>query len=189
LIKADVTRKNEVKNMVDSALKKFNHIDILVNNTGGITGRSPITEITDELWDEMLALNLESVFLCCRAVLPEMLARKKGVIINISSIAARTGGGPGAVPYATGKAAVDGFTRGLAKEVAAQGIRVNAIAPGVIDTPFYKNRGLMAKFAASIPMGRVGRPVEIAKMVAFLASDDASYITRGIFDVSGGYVI
>ena len=189
LIKADVTKKDEVKNMVDSALKEFNHIDILVNNAGGIIARSPIAQITDELWDEMLGLNLESVFLCCRAVLPEMLGRKKGVIINTSSIAARTGGGPGAVPYATAKAAVDGFTRGLAKEVAAQGIRVTAIAPGVIDTPFHKDRELMAKFAASIPMGRVGEPVEIAKMVVFLASDDASYITRGIFDVSGGYVI
>lgn len=84
---------------------------------------------------------------------------------------------------------MDGFTRGLAKEVATQGIRVVAIAPGVIDTPFYKDRELLAKFAASIPMGRVGKPVEIAKMAVFLASDEASYTTGRIFDVSGGYVI
>lgn len=186
LIKADVTKKSEVQNMVDSALKKFGHIDILVNNSGGIIERSYIAEITDELWNKMLALNLQSVFLCSRAVLPHMIKRQKGAIVNLSSIAARSGGGPGSVPYVTAKAAIDGFTRGLAKEVAAEGIRVIAVAPSIIDTPFHRDRELMAKFAASIPMDRMGTVHEVAKVIAFLATDNASFVTGTTVDVTGG---
>lgn len=188
-VKADLTKADEAENMVETVIKEFGKIDILVNNSGGIIQRSPIAQMTEELWDQMLDLNLKSMFLCSRAVLPHMLKRESGNIINISSTAARDGAGPGAVPYAVAKAGVDGFTKGLAKEGMTKGIRVNAIAPGDIKTPFHKDPKLLAKFEAGIPMGRLGRPEEIARVVVFLASEDSSYITGRIIDVSGGVMI
>lgn len=188
-IKADVTKAGQVEEMVRRVLQKFGKVDILVNNSGGIIERSRIAEMSEKLWDDMLDLNFKSVFLCSKAVIPHMVKSKSGVIINLSSIAARNGGGRGAVSYAATKAGVDGFTKGLAKELVADGIRVNAIAPGIIDTPFHKDPDVLAQFTAMIPMKRLGKPEEAAKLIVFLASNDASYITGRVFDVSGGIMI
>lgn len=190
-VKADVTKIEQVNEMVEKVLKEFGKIDILVNNSGGIIQRSSVKEMSEKLWDDMLDLNLKSAFLCSRAVIPQMVSRKSGNIINFSSIAGRNGGGPGAIAYATSKAGIDGFTKGLAKELVDEGIRVNAVSPGVIDTPFFKNtpREIVNKFAAGIPMKRLGKPEEIAKMIVFLVSENASYITGRVFDVTGGIMI
>jgi len=188
-IKADVTKIDQVKEMVEKVLQEFGGVDILVNNSGGIIKRSYIAEMPEKLWDDMLDLNLKSIFLCSKEIIPHMIERKGGAIINLSSIAARTGGGRGAVSYAAAKAGVDGFTKGLAKELVDYGIRVNAIAPGIINTPFHKDPDVLAQLKEMIPMKRLGKPEEVAKLVVFLASEDASYITGRIFDVSGGIMI
>jgi NAD(P)-dependent dehydrogenase (short-subunit alcohol dehydrogenase family) len=188
-VQADVTKANQVENMVNNALKEYGKIDILVNNAGGIVKRYPIAETTEELWDQWLDFNLKSIFLCCRAVIPQMVHKKSGVIINISSVSARWGTGPGAVPYAAAKAGVEGFTRGLAKELADANIRVMCIAPGAIDTPFHTNRDFLESLKVHIPMKRIGRPEEVAKLIVFLASDDASYITGRVYDVNGGWMV
>lgn len=189
IVKADVTKAVQVENMVKIVLEEFGRVDILVNNSGGIIERSRIAEMAETLWDNMLDLNLKSMFLCSKAVIPNMAKRKDGIIINISSIAARNGGGRGAVPYAAAKAGVDGFTKGLAKELVDNGIRVNAIAPGIIDTPFHKDPDVLASFTPMIPMKRLGKPEEAAKLIVFLASEDSSYLTGRVFDVSGGIMI
>jgi 3-oxoacyl-[acyl-carrier protein] reductase len=188
-VQADVTKAEQVQNMVNTGLEKFSKIDILVNNAGGILGRSTIADMTDQLWDEQLNLNLKSIFYCCRAVIPQMVSNKDGVIINLSSIAARMGGAAGGVPYATAKAAVEGFTRGLAKEVADDNIRVVAIAPGAINTPFHKDPKILEGFKPMIPMKRIATPDEVAKVIVFLATDDASYVTGTVYDVSGGFMV
>jgi 3-oxoacyl-[acyl-carrier protein] reductase len=188
-VQADVTNADQVQNMVNTALETFGKIDILVNNAGGITGRSTIAKMTDELWDEQLNFNLKSIFYCCRAVIPHMVSNKRGVILNLSSIAARMGGAAGGVPYATAKAAVEGFTRGLAKEVADDNIRVLAIAPGAVNTPFHKDPKILEGFKPMIPLKRIATPDEIARVVVFLATDDASYVTGTVYDVSGGFMV
>jgi len=126
-IKADVTQSDQVNNMVKKALEQFIKIDILVCNTGGIIERSKIADMSEDLWKDMLNLNLNSAFFLCKALIPQMKKIKNGNIITLSSIAGRNGGGPGAVAYATTKAAIDGFTKGLAKELVSEVIRVNAV--------------------------------------------------------------
>lgn len=188
LIKADVTVKEQVEELVLRTINEFGPIDILVNNAGGIIERSPIAEITDKLWDDMMDLNFRSAFLCVRAVLPDMEKRKTGSIVNLSSTAAQGGIGFGAVPYGASKGGVEGFTLALATELVSKGIRVNAVTPGTIDTPFYKNtpREVFIPMTKKAPMGRIGKPEEVAKVITFLASDDASYITGSVFKVAGG---
>jgi len=188
-IKADVTKAVEVKDMVERVLKEFGRVDILINNAGGIIERKQIVKMPETLWDNMLDLNLKSAFLCSKAVIPDMIKRKNGTIVNISSIAARNGGGRGAIPYAAAKAGIEGFTKGLAKELVADGIRVNAVAPGVIDTPFHKDPDVLASFKPMIPMKRLGKPEEVAKLIVFLASGDSSYITGRVYDITGGIMI
>jgi len=137
LLQADVRRSNEVNEMVRRTVKEFGKLDILVNNAGGIVKRTPIVEVDDDLWDSTMDLNLRSVFYCSKAVVPFMVEARYGRIINVSSVAAFTGGGRHATIYATAKAGLHGFTKGLAKELAPFGITVNVVAPGVIDTPFH----------------------------------------------------
>jgi len=136
--RADVTRAAEVQAMVDAVRKEWGGIDILVNNAGDLLARRSLTEMTEEYWDQIMALNLKSVFLCVRAVWQEMAERKTGCIINVTSIAGRNGGGPGAAAYAAAKGGLLTYTKGLAKELAPHGIRVNGIAPGVIATPYHE---------------------------------------------------
>jgi 3-oxoacyl-[acyl-carrier protein] reductase len=191
-IRADVTRAAEVAAMVAAVRERWGRIDILVNNAGDLIARRMLGEMTEDYFDQIMALNLKSAFLCAKAVWEEMAARKSGSIINMTSIAARNGGGPGAAAYAAAKGGLLTYTKGLARELAQHGIRVNGIAPGVIATPYherYSSPGLMQKFVASIPLGRVGTSEEVADVAVFLASDAARYITGETIEVNGGMLM
>ncbi|MCR5017868.1 MAG: glucose 1-dehydrogenase [Bacteroidales bacterium] len=187
LFKADVTRASEVKAMMAAAAGAFGgKIDILVNNAGGIMGRKKIQEQDEEWYEALMDLNFKSCWLCTREVLNYM---DRGAIVNISSQAARDGGGPGSSIYACGKAAMLCHTRAMAKELGPQGIRVNAVCPGMIDTYFHDTftapEGRQA-LHRSAPLRREGEAEEVAGLVAFLAGDDAGYITGNGVDINGG---
>ena len=184
---ADVTRTAEVDAAVTAAHDWHGALDIVVNNAG-ITGRSfPTWELTDEDWHQVIAVDLTSVFLVCRAAVKRMRARKRGRIVNIASIAGKEGN-PTLVPYSTAKAGVIGLTKALAKEVATDGILVNAVAPAVIGTEMLQQmeKSTVDMLIAKIPMGRVGKPEEVAALVAWLASDQCSFSTGAVYDLSGG---
>ena len=186
-IVADVTRTAEVDAAVERVVETWGRLDILVNNAG-ITGRSfPIWELSDEDWARVIAVDLTSVFLCCRAAVKVMLGQGAGRIINIASIAGKEGN-PTLVPYSTAKAGVIGLTKALAKEVATRGIFVNAVAPAVIGTEMLKQmeQSTVDLLISKIPMGRVGKPEEVAALVAWLASDECSFSTGAVYDLSGG---
>jgi len=188
-VQADVTIAADVDALVKRAGEEFGPVDILVNNAGSLIERLRILDITEERWDEVLNLNLKSAFLCSKAVVPSMIERKTGAIINLSSIAGRTGGALGSIHYSTAKGGLITFTKGLAKELAPFGIRVNAVSPGVIDTPYHEQFSspeMMKGYVNSIPMGRVGTAEEVAKVIAFLASDAASYLAGETIEINGG---
>jgi 3-oxoacyl-[acyl-carrier protein] reductase len=188
LLQADVRESNAARRLIDRTIDSFGKIDILINNAGGLIRRVAVAETDDGLVEDTLRLNVWTVFNCSRAIIPIMMKQKYGRIVNISSIAAFTGGGRGATIYAGAKAWVDAFTKGTAKEVATYGITVNSVAPGVIDTPFHVKAGTgdLKAFLPSIPMSRVGTAEETADLISYLASDGASYITGNVFHVNGG---
>jgi 3-oxoacyl-[acyl-carrier protein] reductase len=184
---ADVTKTAEVERAVRAPVERWGRLDIVVNNAG-ITGRTvPLWELTDQDWDRVIACDLTSVFLVSRAAVRVMLDSGRGRIINIASIAGKEGN-PTLVPYSTAKAGVIGFTKALDKEVATRGILVHAVAPAVIGTEILKHvaRETLDYMVAKIPMGRVGTPDEVAALVAWLASDDCSFSTGAVYDLSGG---
>jgi 3-oxoacyl-[acyl-carrier protein] reductase len=186
-VRADVSQSADVAAMRDTVLREWGRIDILVNNAG-IAGKNvSLLEIEEAEWDRIIIVDLKSVYLCCRAVLPHMLERGYGKIVNVASVAGKEGN-PGLVPYSAAKAGVIGFTKALAKEVVTQGIYVNAVAPAVIETPILKTltEQQISYMTSKIPMGRVGKPDEVAAVVHFLASDDSSFVTAQCYDVSGG---
>lgn len=189
LVIGDVTDRKQVDGMVEEITSKFGRIDVLVNNAGTMVKRARIEDLEAETLEKIININFTSVFHVTQAVLPVMKTLEKGSIINMTSIAARNGGGGGAVAYAAAKGAVSTFTRGLAKELAADNIRVNGIAPGIITTPFhdrYSTPELRKAMASQVPLGREGTPEEIAGTAVYLASDIASYITGEIIEVNGG---
>jgi len=191
-LRADVTRREEVNALVAAVRKQWGRIDILVSNAGDLVARHTLATMTEEYWDLLMDLNLKSAFLCTQAVWEEMAARKSGCIINVSSIAGRNGGGLGAAAYAAAKGALLTYTKGLAKELAPHGIRVNGIAPGVIATPYHERYSppeLMAKFVANIPQGRAGTADEIADVILFLTSPAARYILGETVEVNGGMLM
>jgi 2-dehydro-3-deoxy-L-rhamnonate dehydrogenase (NAD+) len=186
-IAADVTRSSEVDAAVRRVVASWGRLDILVNNAG-ITGRSfPIWELEDEDWARVIDVDLSAVFYCCRAAVKVMLGQGHGRIVNIASIAGKEGN-PTLVPYSSAKAGVIGLTKALAKEVATRGILVNAVAPAVIGTELLKQmeQSTVDLLISKIPMGRVGTPEEVAALVAWLASDQCSFSTGAVYDLSGG---
>lgn len=188
IVQGDMTNEADIKNLVDSCVKEFgNRIDILVNVAGGLVGRKSTLEMDAAFWNFVITLNLTSVFLVTKAVLPYM--GEGGSIVNFTSQAARDGGGPGASAYATSKGGVLTYTRSLAKELGPQKIRVNAVSPGMINTTFHNTftkPEVRKNVAAATPLRREGEAPEVAKLVAFLASDASSFITGASVDINGG---
>jgi 3-oxoacyl-[acyl-carrier protein] reductase len=185
----DLTRAQEVAQVVDDVMAQHSRIDVLANIAGCAPagGRRPYVRIVDmdeERWDWGIAINLKTQFLCCRAVLPHMLKQRSGRIVNVSSTTGPVSASKGNADYAAAKAGIVGLTRILALEVAGEGVLVNAVAPGWINTGQSSKRGLAA--GAAVPVGRAGRPEEIAKLIAFLASDDNSYMTGQLIVCDGG---
>lgn len=186
-VQTNVTQASEVERLVQETLSRFGKIDILVNNAGVVVVKS-ITDQTEADWDKVLNVNLKGVFLCCHRVVQEMIKQKQGAIVNIASIAAFHYTVPH-IPYAASKAGVVALTRDLAYEVARHGIRVNAIAPGPIETPMMSNALTPQQkegYAKQVPLGRLGQPHDIGNAVVFLVSDEASFITGTTLPVSGG---
>jgi 3-oxoacyl-[acyl-carrier protein] reductase len=189
---ADVRRAAEIRGLVDRVTAEFGAIDILVNNAGSLVMRRGIREITEDHLDEIVALNLKSAILASQAVAQSMIERRRGAIVNVVSIAGHTGGGPGAGAYAAAKAALTAYTKSLAKELAPHAVRVNAVSPGVIDTPFHEafsTPEMMRSFVSTIPLGRVGTAVECANVIAFLCSNAASYIVGETIEINGGQLM
>ncbi len=185
-ILADVSSQQDVARLVEETIATYGRIDILVNNVG-ITRDQLLIRMSDEEWDKVLNVNLKSVFLCTRAVVRHMLKQRWGRIISIASIVGVVGN-PGQANYASAKAGIIGFTRTIAKEVASRGITVNAIAPGFIDTEMTQRlkEDWKQELAKHIPLGYLGSPRDVAEAVAFLASEEARYITGQVLNVDGG---
>ena len=185
-IPCDVSKKNEVDNLIDSTIKEFGHVDILVNNAG-IYPYKPFLEMSENDWDKVLDVNLKSVFLCSQSAAKVMKPGSK--IVSISSIASIVGF-PNLTHYCASKGGINGFTRALALELASKKINVNAVAPGAIETPgAAMNEETKNATLPLIPAGRLGTPIDIGRAVAFLASDYADYITGQILPVDGGWII
>lgn len=191
-IKCDISKKVEVEAMIEKTIKEFGKIDILVNNAG-ICQFNSFLNLTEQEWDKTLSINLKGYFLCSQAASREMAKQKKGVIINIASVAmGQVGMGfPGIVHYCASKGGIVAMAEAMALELAPLGIRVNSIAPGAIDTPMMDSTKQDPKalegILASIPLKRVGKPEDIANAVAFLASDESSYMTGSVVVVDGGW--
>lgn len=192
LLRADLRSSGGVQALMKAAGAQLGDLDVLVNNAGSLVERKAMGEISESLWDEVLNLNLKSALLCTQAVMPGMVARRRGSIINVVSIAGRNGGGPGAGAYAAAKGALITLTKSLAKELAPSSVRVNAVSPGVIDTPFHEvfsTPEMIKNFTAAIPLGRVGKADEVAQVIGFLASDAASYVVGETIEVNGGQLM
>lgn len=190
----DVTKEEAVTSNIVKIGEKYGKIDTLINNAGGLGGRSRFEEMTTEFYRFVMALNLDSVFFASRAAIPFLKKGTHPSIINYTSNAAWNAGGPGAGIYGTSKAGVHTLTRALAKDLAEYGIRVNAVSPGTIDTPFHKQikstkPEVFASWANNIMLGRLGQPEDVAGVVSFLASEDAAFITAETVQVGGGQAL
>ncbi|MBW1295785.1 SDR family NAD(P)-dependent oxidoreductase [Aquimarina litoralis] len=190
----DVTNEEAVTSNITAIGEKYGKIDVLVNNAGGLGGRSRFEEMTTEFYRFVMALNLDSTFFASRAAIPFLKKAEGSSIINYTSNAGWTAGGPGAGIYGTSKAAVHAITRGLAKDLAEYGIRVNAVSPGTIDTDFHKQikstkPEVFKSWANNIMLGRLGQPEDVASVVSFLASDSAGFITAETIQIGGGQAL
>lgn len=185
-LKADISRHDEAFRMVDEIVEKYGRLDVLVNNAGMAKG-GLLMLLDEKDWDSVINANLKGVFNCCKAAVRQMIAQKKGIIINVSSLSGITGLA-GQSDYSAAKGGVIAFTKAIAKELAQFGILVNAVAPGVIDTEMLSDvpEAIRKKFLEMIPLKRFGKPEEVAGTVKFLASPEASYITGETIVVSGG---
>lgn len=185
-VKADVSNPGQVQEMVETSLKEFGSIDFLVNNAG-ITKDSLFANMSESEWDEVINVNLKGTFNCSKAVLPLLVKQGSGRIVNLTSVSGQFGN-IGQTNYAASKAGVIGFTKSIAKETALNGVTVNAISPGIIDTQMHETvpEKIKKMFLEKIPMKRIGKPEEVANAVIFLLSNDASYITGQVINVNGG---
>jgi 3-oxoacyl-[acyl-carrier protein] reductase len=189
LIGADLGSQEGIAGFILDLHVKAPNVSILINNAGHLVKRAKLAECTSDLWDEVMNLNAKSVYFISQAIAPAMAAAGGGVIINLSSIAARNGGGPGATIYAASKAAVACITKGMAKELAPLGIRVNAVSPGTVDNYFhekYSSRQMLEGVIAQTPAGKLGTNEEIADTIQFLLSDSAAYIIGQTIEINGG---
>jgi 3-oxoacyl-[acyl-carrier protein] reductase len=184
----DVSSRQQVDQAVQAVVRNLGAIDILVNNAGGLLAREPIAAMTDSHWDRVLSLNLSSAFYCIRATIETM--PDFGHVINVSSLAAHTGGGAGSAAYAAAKAGMLGLTRGLAKELGPRGITVNVVAPGLIlGTPFHETftpADAQRAAVVALPLGRAGCPEDVASAVSWLCSSGAGWVTGAVINVNGG---
>ncbi len=189
-VQADLTRADEASRCVAEAAAHLDGLDILVNNAGHLVGRCKVEDMTEDFWRSVMEANLTTAFLTTRAAIPVISGSSNGRIVNIASLAAQNGGGPGSVAYAAAKSGLVGFTKGLAKELAGRGVTVNAVAPGFIgQTPFhdtFTSDEARRNIVGGIPLQREGTPADVAGAVCFLASDLSSYMTGETLDVNGG---
>ena len=190
----DVTNEDAVNSSIQSIGDKYGKIDVLVNNAGGLGGRQRFEEMTTDFYRKVMALNLDSTFFASRAAIPYLKKGEHATIINYTSNAGWNAGGPGAGIYGTSKAGVHAITRALAKDLAEYNIRVNAVSPGTIDTPFHAQikstkPEVFASWKNNIMLGRLGQPEEVANVVSFLASSDASFITAETIQIGGGQAL
>lgn len=192
MIQLDATSETDVAELATTIADRFGTLDVLVNNVGGLVRRATLAELDAELWRTVMAVNVDSTYLVTRALLP-LITRGRGRVINMASLAGHNGGGPGALAYATSKAAIFGFTRALARELAPDGITVNALAPGFIgDTPFHEtftSAEAQAATIAAIPLGRAGAPDDVAGAVQWLVSTDSGFVTGSVIDINGGQYV
>jgi len=188
-VKADVSKSEQVENLVNEVLNTFGSIDILINNAG-ITRDNLIIRMSEQEFDEVLTTNLKGAFICTKAVSKVMIKQKSGKIINVSSVVGIIGNA-GQSNYAAAKAGLIGFTKSMAKELAKRGINVNAVAPGFIETDMTSKLSDKVKeeFANNIPLARIGKPEDIAKAVLFLSSEYSDYITGQVINIDGGMVM
>ncbi len=188
--RADVTSSADVRAMVSAVEARFGRIDVLVNNVGDLVERRALAALDETIVRTILDVNLTSAVLCTQAVAPGMIARGSGAIVNLASLAAHNGGGPGAAVYAAAKAAVIALSKGFARELAPHGIRVNCVSPGLIGaTEFHRRFTPAEAFAAAektIPLGRAGTPEDVARVIAFLASEQAAYVVGETIEINGG---
>ncbi len=192
-VKCDISKKEEVEKMVKETVENFGKVDILVNNAG-IVEFTPFLDMTEEVWDKMIDINLKGYFLCAHACAKEMTKQKSGVIVNIGSVSMGNQGiaFPALVHYTASKGGIAGMTEALAVDLAPYNIRVNTVCPGMIDTPMVdsikQDEKAMEALLAKIPMKRAGKPEEISSVVLFLASDQSSYMTGSVVVVDGGWL-
>jgi 3-oxoacyl-[acyl-carrier protein] reductase len=188
-IQANLGQVSGIHDFVDQLKQSRFEPDILVNNAGSLVKRAKLLEFTEELYDEVMNLNVKSAWFITQAMAPSMLQRGSGVVVNLSSIAARNGGGPGATVYAAAKATIAAMTKGLAKELAPKGIRVNAVSPGTVDNDFhaqFSTRQILDSVVAQTPAGTLGTNEEIADTIMFLCSHAARYIHGQTIEINGG---
>ncbi len=191
-VQADLRRLEGVRKLQSETRAAFGPVDILINNAGGLVQRCNLREATEELFDEVMDLNLKSIFRVSHAFLEDMIAKESGVIVNMGSIAGRNGGGPGAGLYSTSKAAVICLTKAMAKEFIQYGVRVNAVNPGIILTPFHErftSPEMLERFVQTVPLKRGGTPRETAEVIVFLASDRSRYLVGESIEINGGQLM
>jgi 3-oxoacyl-[acyl-carrier protein] reductase len=192
-IACDVSKADDVREMFARIERDFGRVDILVNNAGDLLERRPLAEVTETLYRQVFDINVLTTLLCSQAVAPGMASRGGGVIVNMASLAAHNGGGPGAFIYGAAKAAIITMSKGMARELAPRGIRVNCVSPGLIGaTEFHARFTPPDAFAAAektVPLGRAGTPEEVARVIAFLASDDSAYLVGETIEINGGLLM
>jgi 3-oxoacyl-[acyl-carrier protein] reductase len=188
-IQADLSQNSGIESFIADLGKRGSRVDFLINNAGFLVQRAKLSESTPDLWDRVMNLNAKSAWFISQALVPGMVERGGGVIVNLSSIAARNGGGVGAAIYAASKATVACFTKGLARELAPKGIRVNAVSPGTVDNHFHQvfsTQQMLESMLASTPAGRLGDNEEVADVIVFLCSDAARYVHGQTIEINGG---